>query len=303
LAEARLGDIAPREERGIGSATYTFSILTLSNGNRLTSCFDVTEQKQVTDKLEQANSKASSDFADMKSTMDSMRMGVALLDRNLDVLFINKANYALWNWDPSTIELGAPFRKLIEVNRHNGVYNVSDDDWDEFVDSRLSEIASGDIAPREFERRDGITMIYSCTALSDGKRLVCYFDISKQKNAEQIFKDAEQKAILADRAKSEFLANMSHEIRTPMNGVLGMAELLARTELDPKQKTFTDIIVKSGNALLTIINDILDFSKIDAGQLALDPAPFRLREAIEDVATLVSARARKRPGTYSSGGP
>ncbi|MEM7463803.1 MAG: histidine kinase dimerization/phospho-acceptor domain-containing protein, partial [Pseudomonadota bacterium] len=81
---------------------------------------------------------------------------------------------------------------------------------------------------------------------------------------------ANEKVKAADRAKSEFLANMSHEIRTPMNGVMGMAELLARTDLDAKQRTFTDIIVKSGAALLTIINDILDFSKIDAGQMELD---------------------------------
>ncbi|SDA77916.1 response regulator [Mesorhizobium qingshengii] len=108
-------------------------------------------------------------------------------------------------------------------------------------------------------------------------------------SAESLFK-----AEAADRAKSEFLANMSHEIRTPMNGVLGMAELLAKTDLTPRQKTFTEVIVKSGNALLTIINDILDFSKINAGQLTLDPAPFRLAEAVEDVATLVSARVAEK---------
>ncbi len=105
---------------------------------------------------------------------------------------------------------------------------------------------------------------------------------------------ATHRANNADRAKSEFLANMSHEIRTPMNGVMGMAELLARTELDAKQRTFTDIIIKSGDSLLTIINDILDFSKIDAGQMELDPAPFKLSEAIEDVATLVSTRVAEK---------
>ena len=105
---------------------------------------------------------------------------------------------------------------------------------------------------------------------------------------------ATKRAELSERAKSEFLANMSHEIRTPMNGVMGMAELLAKTELDAKQRTFTDIIVKSGSALLTIINDILDFSKIDVGLLELDPAPFRLAEAIEDVATLVSSKVAEK---------
>ncbi|MEO1143927.1 MAG: histidine kinase dimerization/phospho-acceptor domain-containing protein, partial [Pseudomonadota bacterium] len=106
--------------------------------------------------------------------------------------------------------------------------------------------------------------------------------------------DESKKAMIADRAKSEFLANMSHEIRTPMNGVMGMAELLIKTDLDHKQRTFADIIVKSGAALLTIINDILDFSKIDAGQMELDPAPFKLAEAIEDVATLVSSKVAEK---------
>jgi signal transduction histidine kinase/DNA-binding response OmpR family regulator len=103
-----------------------------------------------------------------------------------------------------------------------------------------------------------------------------------------------KRAEAADRAKSEFLANMSHEIRTPMNGVLGMAELLTKTDLNSRQRMFTDVIVKSGNALLTIINDILDFSKIDAEQLTLEKAPFNLSEAVEDVATLISAKVAEK---------
>lgn len=127
-----------------------------------------------------------------------------------------------------------------------------------------------------------------------GGAVITISDITKQKEHESELEKARSLAQHADRAKSEFLANMSHEIRTPMNGVMGMAELLSKTDLNAKQQMFTDVIVKSGSALLTIINDILDFSKIDAGQMELDPAPFKLAEAIEDVATLVTSRVAEK---------
>ncbi|MEO0612974.1 MAG: histidine kinase dimerization/phospho-acceptor domain-containing protein, partial [Pseudomonadota bacterium] len=94
---------------------------------------------------------------------------------------------------------------------------------------------------------------------------------------------ARREAETASSAKSEFLANMSHEIRTPMNGVLGMAELLQKSDLNERDAMFAETIHQSGAALLKIINDILDFSKIEAGKLEVNPEPFDLRAAVEDV--------------------
>ncbi len=95
-------------------------------------------------------------------------------------------------------------------------------------------------------------------------------------------------------AKSRFLANMSHEIRTPMNGVLGMANLLAKTELDSRQQRLLLTIRQSGEALLALVNSILDFSKIESGQMSLDPTRFGIVECLDEVATLLEPAASEK---------
>ncbi|MEP1229984.1 MAG: ATP-binding protein, partial [Litorimonas sp.] len=87
--------------------------------------------------------------------------------------------------------------------------------------------------------------------------------------------------------KSQFLANMSHEIRTPMNGVIGMVDILSRSDLDGRQSDIVQTIIRSGNALVRIINDILEFSKLESGKIILDSEPFNLSEAIFDVVQLL----------------
>ena len=109
-------------------------------------------------------------------------------------------------------------------------------------------------------------------------------DITERKKADDKLKEALHKAKESDRLKSAFLANMSHEIRTPMNGILGFSELLKNPELSgEQQKSYIEIIEKSGKRMLNIINDIVDISKIEAGMMKIVKNTTNINEQIASI--------------------
>jgi len=217
---------------------------------------------------------------------ESLTDGIMIYSSSGIILEINSAFSQIMGAIGAKCETGMSRRVFLTELVNASVFDLKDVPLETWLDNYLESLDFSKETEENISFKEKHYLRRS-RPISNGGQVITMTDITE-------IQHAVSQAQMAEKAKAEFLANMSHEIRTPMNGIIGMTELLSMTELNDRQTHFVQTISKSGNALMTIINDILDFSKIEAGQAKLDPAPFELRESLEDVTTLLSSSAAEK---------
>ncbi len=250
---------------------------------------DITEKKRSEKAIQRSEQM-------LRSLINSVQDAFLMMDPNHNILVMNEPARLIVNqvigYD---VKIGEPLLPhLTGVHTERLLKQSLRCLKGEFFQS-VEEAAAGDM---EFWLRSSWGPVYNAKGEIFGYSLYMV-DVTQEKKRQEELLKAREMAENAEKLQQQFLANMSHEIRTPLNGIVGMANLLSKTDLDPTQKHYMDVVRYSSDNLLVLINDILDLSKIKANKFHVDNVNFNIYDLLRNASASFQARAEDKGLQFS----
>ncbi|HZV84194.1 MAG TPA: MHYT domain-containing protein, partial [Brevundimonas sp.] len=222
----------------------------------------------------------SSALARIREAVEAMPDGIAVYDAN-DRLVLWNTGYSQVNPELScNLQAGMSFRDIVQIGLDDRLYADAVGREAEWAEERMTARAQPFNAIEQRIAGDRWIRVSDRRTAAGGIVTVCT-DITDLKNDARALAEARDAAQAANSAKSQFLANMSHEIRTPLNGVIGLAQAMARSELNTQQREMLELIQSSGQTLQVLLSDILDLARVESGRLELANEAFDLSRAVQ----------------------
>ena len=123
---------------------------------------------------------------------------------------------------------------------------------------------------------------------------ITLFDSTDRRRYERELLLARRKAEQVAIDKANLLAMLSHDIRNPLNAVMGVVQLLDRSELSDSQRRLVRLLKSSSDNMLNLLNHVLELSRAESGSFALVEEPFSLKDVADDVVATFGAAAREK---------
>jgi PAS domain S-box-containing protein len=120
---------------------------------------------------------------------------------------------------------------------------------------------------------------------------ITLFDSTDRKRYERELVLARRRAEQIAKDKADLLSMLSHDIRNPLNAVMGVVQLLGRSELTERQRRHVQLLKSSSENILNLLDRVLQLSQAESASFALGEAAFAVRALVAEVVSTFSAAA------------